>query len=125
MDKNTESSQQLKEFLDFLQQLIGDYQYHLEAMKVEDKRSQDLLHEIELGPSKNKDRVATKLRKSRKARRVHKDYVEIHQALYDFITSQRGKDCKHDLEAILGTLRREERRKINRIYIPKVKDETQ
>ena len=36
MDKNTESSQQLKEFLDFLQQLIGDYQYHLEAMKVED-----------------------------------------------------------------------------------------
>ena len=37
-------------FLDFIDQCCADYRYAYEAVNEEDKRLQDLLHEIEFAP---------------------------------------------------------------------------
>lgn len=124
MDKQEKSSKNLEHFLNYVREIIVNYNYHNGALNVENKRSQDLLHELELGPSKNKDRVATKLRKSRKERRVHKDFIEINTSIYDFFVSSEGKAVMHRLEEILGCIRKQEKYTQNRIYIPRIKDDT-
>lgn len=124
MEKQEKSSKNLEHFLNYVREMIVNYNYHNGALNVEDKRSQDLLHELELGPSKNKDRVATKLRKSRKERRVHKDFIEINTSIYDFFVSSEGKAVMHRLEEILGCIRKQEKYTQNRIYIPRIKDDT-
>ena len=122
MEKQEKSSKNLEHFLNYVREIIVNYNYHNGALNVE--RSQDLLHELELGPSKNKDRVATKLRKSRKERRVHKDFIEINTSIYDFFVSSEGKAVMHRLEEILGCIRKQEKYTQNRIYIPRIKDDT-
>ncbi len=123
MEKQEKSSKNLEYFLNYIRETIVNYNYHNGALNVEDKRSQDLLHELELGPSKNKDRVATKLRKSRKERRIHKDFIEINTPIYDFFVSSEGKAVMHRLEEILGDMRKQEKHKQNRFYVPRVKDD--
>ena len=124
MEKQEKSSKNLEYFLNYIREMIVNYNYHNGAVNVEDKRSQDLLHELELGPSKNKDRVATKLRKSRKERRIHKDFVEINTPIYNYFVCSEGKVVIHKLEEILGDMRKQEKQKQNRIYVPRIKDET-
>ena len=124
MEKQEKSSKNLEHFLNYIREMIVNYNYHNGALNVEDKRSQDLLHELELGPSKNKDRVATKLRKSRKERRIHKDFVEINTPIYNYFVSSEGKIVIHKLEEILGCIRKQEKYTQNRIYVPRIKDET-
>ena len=114
------NSKKLEEFLNFNRQIITDYNYHIEALDLEDKRSQDLLHELELGPGKNKDKIATQLKKSRKERRIHKDFIEVNEPLYKLITSAEYKIINHQLTDILGQMRKQEKHQQNRIYIPHI-----
>lgn len=123
MEKILKNSKKLEEFLNFSRQAITDYNYHSEALNLEDKRSQDLLHELELGPGKNKDKIATQLKKSRKERRIHKDFIEINESFYKFITSPEGRITIHQFEDILGQMRKQEKHQQNRIYIPRIKTE--
>ena len=65
-NKRKTPAEQLSEFLNFVEQSYTDYQIASEALKEEDRRLQDLLHEMEFAADKaERNRVATKLQKSR------------------------------------------------------------
>ena len=71
-------SQFIKNFLEFVQNVKSDYDYNVEAMRKEDRITQDYLHMLELEDLSYHERskVATKLVENRKARRDYKDMVE-------------------------------------------------
>lgn len=120
MSKEAKTSEIIENFLNGIRGVVTTYPFEKEAVEVEDKRTQDLLHELELGPSGCKDKIATKLRKSRKERRIHKDYIEINGPIYNYWTSPTGTAMMKQLTDILGTIRKQEKSKQNRIYIPRV-----
>ena len=51
--KEKEVSEVISDFLKFVRQCENDYQAAREAVSVEDKRLQDLLHEFELAEAAN------------------------------------------------------------------------
>ena len=51
MSKEVKTSKIIENFLNGIIGVVTTYPFEKEAMEVEDKRTQDLLHELELGPS--------------------------------------------------------------------------
>lgn len=121
--KNGQYSIHLADFLNFVTATIVDFSRHERECKVQEDLTQDILHELELGPADNKNKLATKLKNARKERRVHKDYCEIHEALVLFFESQEGKILRNRLTEILGGMRKQEQHKQNRYYVPRIKQE--
>lgn len=69
-------AESLENFLNFVDQCYQEYKVAQEAVSKEDKRLQDLLHELEFAQDKGeRNRVATKFQKSRRERRKHKDMI--------------------------------------------------
>ena len=67
MGKSKEASEVLSEFLDFLDACESQYQAARDAVGLEDRRLQDLLHELEFAQDKaERNRVATKFQRSRR-----------------------------------------------------------
>lgn len=63
-------SDQLTEFLNFIDSCYAAYRLAYDAVNEEDRRLQDLLHEMEFAADKAaRNRVATKLQHSRRERR--------------------------------------------------------
>lgn len=68
----TEYSQIIKTFLDFVDNARAEYNFNLEAMKNEERITQDYLHKLELEGlnCRERSKIATLLANNRKARRV-------------------------------------------------------
>ena len=119
-------AQQLEEFLNFVDQCYTDYRYAYEAVNEEDKRLQDLLHEMEFAPDKaERNRVATKLQNSRKERRRNKDIVKLNEQAVKFF-DEKGHRVKWDtlnkMRQLLGRQRKEEEYLFGeRVYRPRAK----
>ena len=65
-----EPSEVLSEFLSYIDRIRHDYQAAHDAVGIEDKRLQDLLHGLEFAADENeKRRAGTKLQQSRLIRR--------------------------------------------------------
>ena len=109
-------AQQLEEFLNFVDQCYTDYRYAYEAVNEEDKRLQDLVHEIEFAPDKaERNRVATRLQHSRKERRRNKDTVK-------FFDEKGHRDTLNKMRQLLGRQRKEEEYLFGEmVYKPRVK----
>ncbi len=70
MKAEPKPSEELAAFLDFVDRCASRYNTAHSNTEQEDKRLQDLLHEIELAPDKaERNRAATRLQHSRKTRR--------------------------------------------------------
>lgn len=71
MDRQVkEPSEALSEFLSYIDRIRYDYKAAHDAVKKEEKRLQDLLHELEFAEGENeKRRAGTKLQQSRRNRR--------------------------------------------------------
>ena len=70
MPKEVTPSKSLENFLNFLDQCVKEYQYAYDNVSREDKRLQDLLHEMEFATDRaERNRVATRLQNSRRERR--------------------------------------------------------
>lgn len=75
--KEKEPSEVLADFLNYIDQCRHDYQAAHDAVGMEDKRLQDLLHGLEFAADENeKRRAGTKLQQSRRIRRQEKDEVK-------------------------------------------------
>lgn len=62
MAKEIKPSRHLEDFLNFLDRCAREYQYAYDNVSKEDRRLQDLLHEMEFAADKaERNRVATKL----------------------------------------------------------------
>lgn len=117
-------SEVLQGFLDYVDQIKAEYQSAREAVGKEDKRLQDLLHELEFAEDKAaRNRAATKFRRSRRERRRQKDEVQKLELLIDFFDSQNHKATINKMRSLLGTQRkREEYLNGERHYKPRVEE---
>ena len=125
MGKKKEASETLSEFLDFLDTCERQYQTAKDAVGLEDRRLQDLLHELEFAQDKaERNRVATKFQRSRRERRKQKDEVQRLELIVNFFNEQNHKNTVKKMRQLLGRQRKEEEfLKGKRVYKPRVKAE--
>lgn len=115
------ASEEVKAFLDFIREAEPRYMLALEAMKTEEKRTQDFLHAIEFEPhAEERSKIATKMGASRIARRENKDIVEELEPIIDFLSVQSNKKAIDQLTQLLGRIRKVEKYHENRSYHPRV-----
>lgn len=115
-------SDEIKRFLDFLEENRRLYEFALESMKIEDKKLQDYLHAIEFeSTAKQRSKICTNLHKSRIDRRRYKDIVEEREDLVKFLGEPQHKKTLDQLTQLLGRVRKVERYHRDRTYIPRVR----
>ena len=124
MAKEIKPSKHLEDFLNFLDQCVREYQYAFDNMSKEDKRLQDLLHEIEFAADKaEKNRAATSLQRSRRERRKNKDMVKLYERIVKFSEDQSNRRTINLLRQLLGQQRKEEEYlQSNRMYKKRVEE---
>lgn len=122
-EKAKTPAEHLSEFLNFVDQCCAEYKAAYEAVNEEDKRLQDLLHEMEFASDKaERNRVATKLQNSRRRRRKNKDIVKLNEQVVKFFDDKSSRDTLNKLRQLLGRQRKEEEYLFSeRIYTPRVK----
>ncbi len=123
-ERKMQPSQIIKMFLDFLDGARGEYNYNLEAMKNEERMTQDYLHLLELGDvgCRERGKIATKLVANRKNRRKYKDAVEELEPIIDFIDDAQNRNVLNKMTQLLGQVRKVENYHKTRIYVPKMLD---
>ncbi len=114
-------AESLENFLNFVDQCYQEYKVAQEAVSKEDKRLQDLLHELEFAQDKGeRNRVATKFQKSRRERRKHKDMIKRNELVVKFFEEKPHRDTLNKLRQLLGRQRKEEEYlSSERIYKPR------
>jgi len=122
MAKEIKPSKHLEDFLNFLDQCAREYQYAYDNVSKEDRRLQDLLHEMEFAADKaERNRVATKLQGSRRERRRNKDMVKLYEKIVRFSEDQSNRRTINLLRQLLGQQRKEEEYlQGNRVYKKRV-----
>lgn len=109
MAKNQNPSEQLKQFLDFIDESRRIFSMAQDAVQVEERRQIDLLHEIEFAPNaKERNRVATKLHRCRENRRNYKDMVKRYEMIVNFFNDGQNQKVINQLRQLLGRQRKEE-----------------
>lgn len=112
---------QLSDFLTFSRNIQSDHEIAFQEVKKCDKETQDILHQIELGNSKERNKFATQLAKVRRKRRIAKDVVDVSSDLVEFMHSKEFITTYRRLEQLLGEVRKKEQYVENhRKYNPRV-----
>ncbi len=121
MGKNVSPAYQLEAFLNFIDECRREYQYAYEQVNEEDRRLQDLLHEMEFAPSRTeRNQVAARLQQSRRIRRTNKDTVKWNERIVKFFEDPKGRDVLNRMRQLLGQRRKEEEYLLSkRIYKPR------
>ena len=102
-------AEEISRFLNFVDACKSEYQYASDAVNEEDRRLQDLLHEMEFAADKaERNRVATKLQKSRRRRRENKDMVKLNEEIVRFFEGQKNRETLNQMRQLLGRQRKEE-----------------
>lgn len=115
-------SQIIKTFLDFTDNVQADYTFHLEAMRNEERITQDYLHKLELEGlnCRERSKIATQLALNRQARRQYKDAVEELQPIVEFLADAKNRSVLNAMSQLLGQVRKVEQYHQHRFYMPKV-----
>ncbi len=109
MKKECSPAVQLEQFLDFLDASIREYQYAHGCVGDEDKRLQDLVHELEFAEnSAARNKVATKLQQSRRLRRENKDIALRYELIVKFFEEQSHRNTLNKMRQLLGRQRKQE-----------------
>ena len=124
--RQKEVSEVLQDFLSYIEQCRNVYQAAREVVSLEDKRLQDLLHELEFSADENeKRRAATKLMQSRRVRRRYKDEVKRLGRLVEFFNEPAHQNTLLKMYQLLGKQRKdEEYLNGERTYYPRVPKQT-
>ncbi len=117
-------SEILTDFLNYIDCCRAGYQAAQEAVRKEERRLQDLLHELEFAGNENeKRRAATKLQRSRRERRKQKDEMMRRELVVDFFAEQAHKGTLNKMRQLLGRQRKQEEfLDGDRHYNPRVKE---
>lgn len=104
-----EVSEVLQDFLNYIEHCRNEYKAAHDAVGVEDKRLQDLLHELEFAEGQNeKRRAGTRLQQSRRERRQRKDEVNRLELIVKFFDEPAHKSTLHKMRQLLGRQRKAE-----------------
>ena len=114
-------SEQISEFLDYLRRIQLLHGAAYDAVGAANKEQQDLLHELEFGCPRYRDRalLAGQLQDLRERRRKAKCAVEITAPICKF--AEDYKSMVKALERLLGEVRKIEEQQAARKYIPRCK----
>lgn len=117
-------SQYIADFLNFIEQAKLDYLHSAEALETEQKRQEDLLHDIEFCmDSRERSKLATQLHRCRLERRRLKDIQEETSIIYNFVTEPANKKVLDKIASqLLGSLRKSESYHENRFYRRRLKE---
>lgn len=123
MAKELSPAEQLEIFLNFIDLCNSRYGFAYENVSLEDRRLQDLLHEIEFAPGKSeRNKAATKLQGSRRIRRENKDEVQRYERIVKFFEDQNNRRTLNQMRQLLGQQRKEEEYlSSERVYKPRVR----
>lgn len=104
-----EPSEVLSEFLNYIDRVRYGYKTAQDAVKTEDKRLQDLLHELEFAEDKAaRNRVATKFQRSRRERRRQRDEMMRLELIVQFFDDPTPKSTINKMRQLLGKQRKQE-----------------
>ena len=123
MEKMT--SEKIKAFLDFVEECQELNSMARNGVAEEDKRHQDLIHAIEF--EENPDRIAQigmRIHQNRVERRVYKDLFEVTDPVVQFTQDSQNKKALDQMRQLLGKVRKVEKYHENRVYIPRIKEES-
>lgn len=110
-------------FLDLIDRSRDEYQVSSQGVEYENKRQQDLLHDIEFTTnSRERNKLCTKLHKCRISRRAHKDIEEESKIITEFFADPQNKRTIDTMKQMLGKLRKIEGYHENRSYIRRIED---
>lgn len=117
-------SEKLQNFIKTIQSYETTYKLSFETVGLEDKKLQDLLHEIELSANaKERNRAAAKLKDSRKARRAAKDEVLMLENIVKFFEEPQNRKVLNQMGQLLGRQKKQEKMLLSeRTYTPRVKE---
>lgn len=109
MEKQVSQAKELERFLNFLDECDREYKYAYDCVGEEDKRLQDLLHEMEFASDRNeRNRAAVKLQKSRRDRRRYKDIAKRYEKIVTFFEEPGHRNTLNKMRQLLGQQRKEE-----------------
>lgn len=116
-------SEQIKSFLDFIDECRELNSMAYSGVGEEDKRHQDLTHAIEFEHDPEKiDRIGRRIHQNRIERRVYKDIYEITSPVVEFARDPQNKKTLDSARQLLGKVRKVESRQENRFYVPRIKE---
>ena len=108
-EKEKEPPEVLSDFLNYIDRIRYEYKAAQEAVKIEDMRLQDFLHEMEFADDKaERNRVATRLQRSRKERRRQKDEMKRLELIVQFFDDPNPENTINKMRQILGKQRKQE-----------------
>lgn len=116
-------SEQIKSFLDFIDECRELNSMAYSGVGEEDKRHQDLTHAIEFEHDSEKiDRIGRRIHQNRIERRVYKDIYEITFPVVEFARDPQNKKTLDSARQLLGKVRKVESYQENRFYVPRIKE---
>lgn len=116
-------SEQIKAFLDFVDECMKLNSMACSGVEDENKRQQDLLHAIEF--ENDPDKIAgigIRLHQNRAERRVYKDLFELTDPVVQFFQESPNRKALDQMRQLLGKVRKVEKYHENRVYIPRIKE---
>ena len=125
MENNEKAiSESPQDFVNYIEQCRNDYHMAHDAVGKEDKRLQDLLHELEFAEDRDmRNKVATRFQRSRRERRKHKDDVMRLQLVVEFFDEPQNRKVLNNLRQLVGKQRTQEAYLSGkREYKPRVRD---
>ena len=116
-------SEQIKSFLDFIDECRELNSMAYDGVGEEDKRHQDLMHEIEFEDDPDKiAEIGMRVNQNRVQRRVYKDIYAVTAPVDKFAREPQNKKTLNLARQLLGEVRNVERHQENRTYVPRIKE---
>ena len=113
-------SEQIKSFLDFIDECRELNSMAYSGVGEEDKRHQDLTHAIEF--EHDPEKIDRMIHQNRIERRVYKDIYEITSPVVEFARDPQNKKTLDSARQLLGKVRKVESYQENRFYVPRIKE---
>lgn len=101
---------------DMLQEIQITFNRNVTELNENERITQDILHQMELGSYNEGRKWYGALRKTRKDRRVNKDTIEILAKFNTLMESDYAIKFMRQLDEVLGDARNQEKKLINRHY---------
>ncbi len=116
-------SEQIKSFLDFIDECRELNSMAYDGVGEEDKRHQDLMHEIEFEDDPDKiAEIGMRIHQNRVQRRVYKDIYAVTAPVIEFARDPQNKKALDSARQLLGKVRKVEKYHETRVYIPRIKE---
>lgn len=101
---------------DNIKEIMDLYNSNCEQLENNERITQDILHQIELGSYNEGRKWYGALRKARKDRRVNKDTIEVLTKFMELMNTDYAIKFMRQLDEALGNARNEEKKLNNRHY---------